>query len=84
MGGTLVVDGCHSHGESWTGSIPVTREFCWDSDFDEVGLGSGVPVVYVTRVCLEMHVVIAQLSSLALRRGSKRVVTLATFASSRV
>ena len=84
MGGTLVFDGCHSHGERRAGSIPGTREFNWDSDFDEVGLGAGVPVVYATHLCLDMHVVIARLLSLSLRGGGQRVVTLATCASSRV
>ena len=84
MGGTLVFDGCHSHGERRTGSIPGTREFGWDSDFDEVGLGAGVLVVYAVRVYIDMHVVISQLSSLALRGGGQRIVTLATWASSRV
>ena len=84
MGGTPVFDGCHSHGERRMGSILGTREFVWDSDFDEVGLGANVSAIYATRVCLDMHVVIAQLSSLALKGGGQRVVTLATSASSRV
>ena len=67
MGCTPIFDGYHSHGERRTVSIPGSREFGWDSDFDERGLGSGVPLVCATRVCLDMHVVIAQLSSLALR-----------------
>jgi len=58
MRGTLVFDGCHSHGERRTGSIPGTRELGWDSDFDEASFGAGVPVVCATRVCLDMHVVI--------------------------
>jgi hypothetical protein len=83
MGGTLVFDGCHPHGERRTGSIPGTREFGWDSDFDGVGLGAGAPVLYATRVCLDMHVVIAQLLSLALRGGGHRAITFATCTSSR-
>ena len=67
MGGTPVFAGTIPYGERWTGSIPGTREFGWDNDFDEIGLGAGVPDVCATRVCLDMHVVIAQFSSPELR-----------------
>jgi hypothetical protein len=78
MGDTPAFDGCHSHCERRTGTIPGTREFGWDSDLDEVCLGAGVPIVYTTHVFLDMHVVIAQLSSLALRGGGQRVVISAS------
>ena len=61
MEGTLVVNGCPSHGERKTGPRPVTREFGWDGDFDEVGVGGGVQVIYSTHVRLDRHSVVAQL-----------------------
>jgi hypothetical protein len=49
VGGTLVLDGCPSHGEGRKGASPDTREFDWDRDFDDgVGLGAGVAIVYTT------------------------------------
>ena len=49
MEGTLVFNGCPSHGERKTGHRPVTREFGWDGDFDEVGVGAGgVQVIHST------------------------------------
>ncbi len=67
MGGTLVVNGCPSHDERKTGPNPVTGEFGWDGDFDEVGVGAGVPVVYSILVRLDRHSVVAQLFGLPLR-----------------
>ena len=62
MDGTLVVNGCPSHGERKTGHRPVTREFGWDGDFDEVGVGAGgVQVIHSTHVRLDRHSVVAQL-----------------------
>jgi hypothetical protein len=66
MGSTLVLDECPSHGERWTGSSPSTRDLGRGSDFDEVGLGVGVHIVYATSLCLARHGVIAQLSGLHL------------------
>jgi hypothetical protein len=84
MGGTIVFDGCPSHGERRTGSSLDTREFGSDSDFDKVGLGAGAPVVYATPRCLDMHGLIAQLLGLALKGGGHQVIMLAASASSRV
>ena len=45
MRGTPIFNGCPSHGKRKTGPSPVIREFGWDGDFDEVGVGAGVPAV---------------------------------------
>ena len=67
MGGTLVVNGCLSHDERKTGPSPVTGEFGCDGDFDEVGVGSGVTVIYSTHVRPDRHNVVAQRLGLPLR-----------------
>jgi hypothetical protein len=67
MGGTPVVNGCLSYDERKTGPSPITREFSWDGDFDEVGVGAGVPIIYSTRVRLDRHNVVAQLLGLPLK-----------------
>ena len=66
-GGTPVVNGYASHGERKTGPSPATGEFGWDGDFNEVGVGAGVPVIYSTHVRLGRHLVVAQLLGLPLR-----------------
>ena len=66
MVGTPVVNGCPSHGERKTGPSPVTSEFGWDGNFDEVGVGAGVPVIYSTPVRLDRRSVVAQLLGLSL------------------
>ncbi len=84
MGGTLVVNGCSTHGEGRTNPSPVTREFGWDGDFDEGGMGAGMPGVYEAPICLVEHSVVTQLLGLYLRGGSRRVVVLAATASSQI
>ena len=74
MEGTLVVNGCPSHGEGRTGPSLGPRELGWDGVFDEVGLGAGVQAVYSTRVCIDRHSVVAHMSGLPLRGGSQRFV----------
>ena len=74
MRDTPVFDGCPSHGEGRTAAS--TREFDWDGDIDEVGLGAGVLAINSTLVCLDMQSVVAQLLGLPLK-GSQRVVLLA-------
>ena len=59
MGGTPAFYECPSHGKRQTDSSPGTREFGWDSDFDEIVMGDGVPVVYAAPICLDRHGVIA-------------------------
>ena len=67
MGGTPAVNGCPSHGERKTGLSPVTGEFGWDGDYDEVGVGAGVPFIYTTHIRLDRHSMVAQLLGLPLR-----------------
>ena len=67
MGGTTVVNGCPSHDERKMGPSPVTREFGWDGDFDEVGVRAGVPVIYSAPLRLDRHSVVAQLLGLPLK-----------------
>ena len=67
MGGTPYVNGYPSDGERKTGPSPGTRECGWDGDFDEVGAGTGVPVIYSTHVGLDRQSVGAQLLGLLLK-----------------
>jgi hypothetical protein len=47
--------------KGWTGPSPETREFGWDDNFDEVGMGAGVPAVHEAFICLVEYSVVAQL-----------------------
>ena len=67
MGGTPYVNGYPSHDERKTVPSPGTRDFGWDGDVDEVGVGAGVPVIYSTHVRLDMQSVGAQLLGIPLK-----------------
>ena len=83
MGGTLVFDGCPSHGEGRTGASSGIREFGRDGYFDDGhSLGAGVTIVYKTPICLDRHIMGANFLGLPLGGGNQQVVVMATTISS--